>query len=314
MKIIFAGTPDFAATHLKKLIDENAADICAVYTQPDRPKGRGHHHTPSPVKEIAQANGIPVFQPESLKNNTKEIERIKSFGADLLVVVAYGLILPDEFIYACRLGSINVHGSILPRWRGAAPIQRSLWAGDSQAGITIMKVAPALDSGDIIRIAAIDIHHDDTSMSLYERLAELGADTLCEMMPVMERALLMSVPQDPDEVTYAHKLTKEEAFIDFREPADVLERYVRAYIPWPVACFNLQKNIIKIHHAEVIDSDTDAEPGTIVSADREGLDIATGKGLLRITELQLPNKKVMKFSEILNSRKDLFTPGEKINE
>ena len=168
MKILFAGTPDFAAVHLQKLIDCNA-DICAVLTQPDRPKGRGHHLAPSPVKETALKAGIPVYQPEKLRNNEDAIRIIQELGADLMIVVAYGLILPDEVIYAPRLGSINVHGSILPRWRGAAPIQRSLWAGDPDAGVTIMKVATELDSGDIIKIATLPITEEDTSLSLYEK-------------------------------------------------------------------------------------------------------------------------------------------------
>ena len=312
MKIIFAGTPDFAAVHLQKLIDSKA-DICAVLTQPDRPKGRGHHPAPSPVKETALQAGIPVFQPEKLRGNTEAIQTIRDFNADLMIVVAYGLILPDEVIFAPRLGSVNVHGSILPRWRGAAPIQRSLWAGDPEAGVTIMKVAPELDSGDIIKIATLPITAEDTSLSLYEKLAVLGADTLCAMMPDMEELLRHSVPQDPELVTYAKKLSKEEAVLDFGLDAVTLERYVRTYIPWPLACFSLDGTVIKVHGAEVLREKTAKAPGEIVAAGRDGLDIATADGILRIKTLQLPNKKAMSFADVFNSKKDMFKPGRIVN-
>lgn len=312
MKIIFAGTPDFAAVHLQKLIDSKA-DICAVLTQPDRPKGRGHHPAPSPVKETALQAGIPVFQPEKLRGNTEAIQTIRDFNADLMIVVAYGLILPDEVIFAPRLGSVNVHGSILPRWRGAAPIQRSLWAGDPEAGVTIMKVAPELDSGDIIKIATLPITAEDTSLSLYEKLAVLGADTLCAMMPDMEELLRHSVPQDPELVTYAKKLSKEEAVLDFGLDAVTLERYVRTYIPWPLACFSLDGTVIKVHGAEVLREKTAKAPGEIVAAGRDGLDIATANGILRIKTLQLPNKKAMSFADVFNSKKDMFRPGRIVN-
>lgn len=312
MKIIFAGTPDFAAVHLQKLIDSKA-DICAVLTQPDRPKGRGHHLAPSPVKEVALQAGIPVYQPEKLRNNDEAIQTIRELNADLMIVVAYGLILPDEVIFSPRLGSINVHGSILPRWRGAAPIQRSLWAGDAEAGVTIMKVAPELDSGDIIRIASVPITGEDTSLSLYEKLAELGAATLCEMMPNIEELLGQSIPQDPALVTYAKKLTKEEAVLDFSLDAETLERYVRTYIPWPLACFTLDGNTIKVHKAAVLREKTERAPGEIVKAGRDGLDIATANGILRITELQLPNKKAMPFADVFNSKKEMFSTGRMVN-
>lgn len=312
MKILFAGTPDFAAVHLQKLIDCNA-DICAVLTQPDRPKGRGHHLAPSPVKETALKAGIPVYQPEKLRNNEDAIRIIQELGADLMIVVAYGLILPDEVIYAPRLGSINVHGSILPRWRGAAPIQRSMWAGDPDAGVTIMKVATELDSGDIIKIATLPITEEDTSLSLYEKLAVLGAETLCGMLDNMEEMISHAIPQNPELITYAKKLSKEEALLDFNLDASTLERYIRTYIPWPLAYFSLDENIIKVHKAQVLNEQTNKTPGEIVSAGKDGLDIATANGILRIKELQLPNKKAMGFADVYNSKKDMFKPGRMVN-
>lgn len=316
MNIIFAGTPDFAATHLKKLID-NGNTIIAVYTQPDRPKGRGHQLACSPVKEIALEYNIPIYQPASFKNNDEAIQELKNLKADLMIVVAYGLLLPQVVIDAPRLGCINVHGSLLPKWRGAAPIQRSLWAGDNETGITIMKISLALDAGDIITKAILPISIDDTSESLYEKLAELGSKTLCTIIPNIETLLAHAEPQDESQVTYASKLTKEEALINFSLPADTLERYIRAYQPWPIAYFSLDGQSIKVYETQAVTIDSsisNMSPGTIISASKQGLDILAGNNsVLRILKMQIPGKKIMTVSDILNSRKDMFAVGRLLN-
>jgi methionyl-tRNA formyltransferase len=315
MNIIFAGTPDFAATHLQSLLS-NGHNIIAVYTQPDRPKGRGHQLCASPVKAIALEHNIPVYQPLSFKNNESAIQEIKDINADLMIVVAYGLLLPQEVINAPRLGCINVHGSLLPKWRGAAPIQRSLWAGDKETGITIMKIALALDAGDILTKASLQIDDDDTSESLYIKLAQLGSKTLCNILPNIAYLLANSQKQDENLVTYASKLSKEEALIDFTQPAHIIERYIRAYQPWPVAYFSIDGQNIKVYQAQAIANNTHSknEFGEILSFTKSGLDIVTGdNSILRILKMQLPGKKIMNVTDIINSRKDMFASGKILN-
>lgn len=310
MKIIFAGTPDFAAVHLDALI-RRGADVRAAFTRPDRPRGRGHRPSPSPVAEAALAAGIPVYRPATLRNNLEAVRLIKDLGADLLIVVAYGLILPDEIIAAPRLGTINVHASLLPRWRGAAPIQRALWAGDERTGVTLMKVAREVDAGDVIAAAELGIEPDDTAESLSRKLAELGAGLLADSLPDIGNLIARAVPQDPALATAAAKLTREEAFLDFSLEPRVLARRVRAYLPWPVARFTLGGATVLVHGAEDPGVPCRVPPGLIVKADREGLDVAAGGGILRITRAQLPGKKIMSFGELLNSRKEMFAPGGK---
>ncbi len=311
MNIVFAGTPDFAATHLSKLLSDGH-QITAVYTQPDRPKGRGHQLTMSPVKEIALAHNIPVYQPQTFKANPEAIAEFKALQPDLFVVVAYGLILPQELLDIPTIACINVHGSLLPKWRGAAPIQRSLWAGDEVAGITIQTVNYKLDSGNILKQISIPITQEDTSESLYNRLAEVGTIALSDAVTNIQQLLTTAIPQDESLVTYAKKLTREEAQLNFNLDAKTLERYIRAYQPWPIAYFTLDNLNIKVYQAEVITTQANAPVGTIVQADKQGLAIATSDGILRITVMQMPGKKAMKVADILNSRKDTFSVGRVI--
>ncbi len=308
MNIIFAGTPDFAAAHLKAILD-NKCNVVAVFSQPDRPVGRGHKIVATPVKQVAEEYGIPVFQPETLKNNDEALKIYKDLKTDLVIVVAYGQLIPDDFLKVPTIGTINVHGSLLPRWRGAAPIQRSIWAGDENTGISIMKVEHKLDSGDVLSQKIIPIANDDTSETLYDKLADIGCELLCSTVNNINELFDKAVPQDESKVTYAQKLTKDEASLDFSLKAEELERYIRAYQPWPTATFTIDGITMKIFRASVVKESSKEAPGTIISATKSGLDISTGEGILRILEIQIPGKKRQKFSDVLNSKKDMFKVG-----
>ncbi len=311
MRIVFAGTPDFAATHLKALID-NKFNVVAAYTQPDRPKGRGHTLAYSPVKEVALKNDIPVFQPLNFKNE-EDINQLKELNADIMVVVAYGIILPKAVLEAAKKGCINVHGSILPRWRGAAPIQRSLLEGDKTTGVTIIKINEKLDAGEMLSISETEITNSDTSSSLYLKLEQLGATTLINTLNNIDDYLANAVKQDESLVTYAAKLNKEEAEITFEDTAEIIHRKIRGYNPWPMAYFMYNNLTIKIHEAEVIDSSsTFKETGVIHNVSKNGLDITTAKGIIRLIKIQLPNKKPMSLVDILNGNKELFKTGGRL--
>ncbi|QSX37310.1 methionyl-tRNA formyltransferase [Shewanella sedimentimangrovi] len=307
LKIIFAGTPDFAARHLQALLSSEH-QVIAAYTQPDRPAGRGQKLTPSPVKSLALEHNIPVFQPKSLRKEDAQQE-LAALGADIMVVVAYGLILPKLVLDTPRLGCINVHGSILPRWRGAAPIQRALWAGDAETGVTIMQMDVGLDTGDMLLKAHLPIAAEDTSASLYEKLAELGPEALLNALAAISEGGLNAEKQDESLANYAEKLSKEEARLDFGKSARQLWQEVRAFNPWPVSYFEHQGQTIKVWQTEPLAESGNKAPGTIVAAGKQGLDIATADGLLRIKQMQLPGKKPMAVADILNSRGEWFTPG-----
>lgn len=307
LNIIFAGTPDFAARHLQALLDSEH-NVIGVYTQPDRPAGRGKKLKPSPVKLLAQEHNIEVYQPASLRKEDAQQE-LAALDADIMVVVAYGLILPQVVLDTPKLGCINVHGSILPRWRGAAPIQRALWAGDEATGVTIMQMDIGLDTGDMLLKTHLPIKDEDTSASLYEKLAAQGPQALVEALAGLSLGTLTAEKQDESLANYAEKLSKEEAEIDWSKSAKALWQEVRAFNPWPVSHFQHNDASIKVWAAEVIDT-TDAQaPGTIVSADKQGIEIATGEGNIRLTTMQMPGKKPLSVTDILNSRADWFTPG-----
>ncbi|WP_158175066.1 methionyl-tRNA formyltransferase [Grimontia hollisae] len=307
LKIVFAGTPDFAARHLAALLSSHH-EVVAVYTQPDRPAGRGKKLTASPVKLLAQEHGIPVYQPASLKAEEAQQE-LAAIGADIMVVVAYGLLLPKAVLDTPRLGCINVHGSILPRWRGAAPIQRAIWAGDTQTGVTIMQMDEGLDTGDMLKIATLDIDAKETSATLYERLAELGPQALVACLGDIASGNAVAEKQNDELANYAKKLSKEEAQIDWSMSAVAIERCIRAFNPWPMSHFSVADNNIKIWDADVEEENSDEAPGTILSADKKGIRVATGEGVLRLLSLQPPGKKAMSAADILNSRRDWFEPG-----
>ncbi|MBC3766615.1 methionyl-tRNA formyltransferase [Neptunicella marina] len=308
LKVIFAGTPDFAAKHLQALIDSQH-EVVAVYSQPDRPAGRGKKLQASAVKQLALEHKLAVYQPQSLKTAEAQQE-LAAIDADIMVVVAYGLILPQIVLDTPRLGCLNVHGSLLPAWRGAAPIQRSIWAGDKKTGVTIMQMDKGLDTGAMLTKAEIEIEATDTSASLYDKLAELGPNALLDTLENINN--IQAIAQDNELATYAEKLCKAEAQIDWQLSAEQLERNVRAFNPWPVAFFMLQDNAIKVWQAKVVQQS--GQPGTILQADKNGIVIATGDNqALCITQLQIPGKKPMSAADILNARQDWFSTGTQLS-
>ncbi|MFK3843957.1 methionyl-tRNA formyltransferase [Serratia sp. NPDC087055] len=310
LRIIFAGTPDFAARHLDALLSSEH-QIVGVFTQPDRPAGRGNKLTSSPVKVLAEQHHLPVFQPKSLRPEENQ-HLVADLNADVMVVVAYGLILPKAVLDMPRLGCINVHGSLLPRWRGAAPIQRSLWAGDNETGVTIMQMDVGLDTGDMMYKIACPIEADDTSASLYDKLAQLGPQGMLATLQQMAAGTAKREVQDESLVTYAEKLSKEEARLDWNLSAAQLERCIRAFNPWPVSYFTLEDQPVKVWQATVLAQTTDAEPGTIIHADKQGIQVATAEGVLNLTQLQPAGKKPMSAQDLLNSRREWFTPGNRL--
>ncbi|MGF1802913.1 methionyl-tRNA formyltransferase [Vibrio gigantis] len=311
LRIVFAGTPDFAARHLAALLSSEH-EVIAVYTQPDRPAGRGKKLTASPVKNIALENNIPVYQPENFKSDEAKQE-LADLNADIMVVVAYGLLLPQMVLDTPRLGCINVHGSILPRWRGAAPIQRSIWAGDKETGVTIMQMDIGLDTGDMLSIATLPIEATDTSASMYEKLAGLGPDALVECLSDIASGKAVAEKQDDELANYAKKLSKEEARISWSDDAAHIERCVRAFNPWPMSHFEAAENSIKVWQSRVAEQTSDKPAGTILQADKTGIYVATGQGVLVLEQLQVPGKKAMSVQDILNSRASWFEVGTQLS-
>ncbi|MFN6970181.1 MAG: methionyl-tRNA formyltransferase [Rheinheimera sp.] len=307
LRIIFAGTPDFAARHLQALLDSEH-QVIAVYSQPDRPAGRGQQLQASPVKQLAKAHQIPVYQPKSLKKSKAQAE-LASLNADLMVVVAYGLILPEVVLQTPKLGCINVHGSLLPRWRGAAPIQRALWAGDTETGVTIMQMDIGLDTGAMLSKASLAISHTDTSASLYDKLADIGPKALLAALDNLPDLQQQAQAQAETQASYAEKLSKEEAQLDFNKPAVALEREIRAFNPWPVSYLQLGTQQLKVWQARVDATAQPAAPGTIISADKKGIVVATAEGALVLEQLQPPGKKAMAAADFLNGRSDWFPVG-----
>ena len=308
-KIIFAGTPDFAVVHLKALI--NAGIIpCAVYTQPDRPAGRGHKLTPSPVKELALLHNIEVLTPENFKNN-EDVEKFLSFNADLAIVVAYGVILPESVVHGPRLGCINVHGSLLPAYRGAAPIQRALLDGNSVTGVTIMKIVKELDAGDMLVKAKMPISENDTSGSLFDKLASLGAKTLVENLPAILSEKITPCAQDPALVTYAKKITKEEARLNFSDSAKNCDLKIRGLNPWPIANASINNIVFKIFKAKVLNDNQGKEPGTVIAVDKNGISVACSEGAICLEIIQSPGKGRVNAADFARSRSDIFSVGKK---
>lgn len=309
LKIVFAGTPDFASAHLQTVLDTHH-QVIAVYTQPDRPAGRGRKLKPGPVKELALQHDIPVYQPKTLRDEAAQQE-LAALGADLMIVVAYGLILPQVVLDTPKHGCINVHGSILPRWRGAAPIQRAIAADDKESGVTIMQMDAGLDTGDMLIKAFCPIHATDTSSDLHDRLIEVGQPALVEAVDAIAEGSLTPERQDDNLANYAHKMSKEEAHIDWSKPASELDCLVRAFNPWPVATTEFDELVIRVWEASPVADSSDQEPGVLVKADKEGLDIACQQGMLRVTKVQLPGSKAMAVSDLLNSKKEMFAVGKR---
>jgi methionyl-tRNA formyltransferase len=301
MRLVFAGTPEFSVPSLHACL-VSGAEVVAVYTQPDRPAGRGRKLSASPVKQAALDAGIVVEQPETLRDKDARAQ-LAAHAPDLMVVVAYGLILPKSVLAIPRLGCWNVHASLLPRWRGAAPIQRAILAGDTETGVDLMQMEAGLDTGPVLLEARTPIRADDTGGSLHDRLAALGASTLADGLARLLRGEgLPATPQRDDGVAYAHKLDKAEARLDWHEPALQLERKVRAFDPWPVAEAIVDGERLRIWSAEAIAGDA-AEPGRIVATARDTIDIATGDGLLRVREMQREGGRRMAVRDWLNARR-----------
>ncbi|MBQ4851285.1 methionyl-tRNA formyltransferase [Pseudoalteromonas sp. MMG012] len=310
LRIVFAGTPDFAARHLNALINSQH-NVVGVYSMPDRPAGRGKKLKASEVKLLAMEHDLPIFQPETFKSIEAQAE-LAALNADIMIVVAYGLLLPKAVLDTPKLGCLNVHGSILPRWRGAAPIQRALWAGDSETGVTIMQMDEGLDTGDMLYIATCPITAQDTSASLYDKLAELGPSALLETLNLLMSDTATPIKQNDDLANYAKKLSKDEANIDWTMPAVQIERNIRAFNPWPVCFTVMQEQAVKIWQATVLDEQGDA--GTILRSDKHGVVIACGEQALAITQLQPQGKKPMSAQDFLNGRAEWVTTGTKVGQ
>lgn len=291
LTIAYAGTPELAAVVLRALLEDGRHRILQIYTRPDRRAGRGRRRQPSPVKRLGEAAGLPVFQPESARDLRGHPALA---AADMLAVAAFGLILPEAVIHAPRHGAVNVHTSLLPRWRGAAPIQRAIEAGDAVTGISIMQMDTGLDTGDILLQQTCPVRPDDTAGSLEERLAVLGGECLLRALDQIAAGKAHPVPQDETRACYARKISKAEAAIDWSRPATVLERRIRAFNPAPVAHTTLHGISMRIWRARVLEDDhSNYGPGEIVAFTETGLDVATGAGVLRIESLQLPGKKII---------------------
>lgn len=308
LKLIFAGTPEFAAIILKQLLS-TSHKIVAVYTQPDRPAGRGLHLMESPVKILAKEKQLPIFQPSSLKGLAEQ-EQLRALDADLMIVAAYGLLLPQAILAAPRLGCINVHSSLLPRWRGAAPIQHAILAGDSKTGVTIMQMDQGLDTGPILLQAECPIYLDDNSEILHERLANLGAQTLLNALDQMAQGKLSAVPQDHTQATHAAKISKEAGRINWQNGALEIDRQVRAFYPWPIAYTQFQGETLRVYAVKPLLEETTATPGSIVALSREGLDIATANGLVRLCRIQAPGGRILAIADFLNARQKVFMVGK----
>lgn len=305
MKIVFAGTPDFAVPSLRAAARHN--EVIAVYTQPDRPAGRGRGLAASPVKLEAVKRGIPVLQPETLKHLDSQAA-LRQMAPDIMIVVAYGLILPRAVLEIPRFGCWNVHASLLPRWRGAAPIQRAIEAGDAESGVCLMQMEAGLDTGPVLLRQATPIADTDTGGQLHDRLAELGAQVLADGLGLLRAGMRpVPTPQPAGGVTYAHKLDKAEARLDWQQPAEVLARKVRAFVPWPIAEGVVAGERLRIHGAVALELRHQAAPGTLLMASRQGLDIACGQGALRLRTVQREGGKAITAADYLNARRDLIS-------
>ncbi|MBV8802892.1 MAG: methionyl-tRNA formyltransferase [Acidobacteriaceae bacterium] len=307
LNIIFAGTPAFSAVTLDVLLKAGYS-VKAVYTQPDRPAGRGQRLSLSPVKQLALDYQLPIYQPLTLRDK-QEQHILANINADIMIVVAYGLLLPLPVLQAPRLGCINIHASLLPRWRGAAPIQRAILSGDKNTGITIMQMEEGLDTGPMLYSVECQIESYDTTQTLHDKLALLGSKALIASLEQLSS--LIPQKQNNDLATYAHKISKDEATLDWNLAAEELDRKIRAFNPWPVAQTFIDSVSIRIWKAQVkISSTMNATPGEIIQVTKDGIDVATAKDVLRIIEMQLPGGKCLPVKDILNARREMFAVGK----
>ena len=311
MRVVFAGTPDFAAASLQALIDAGH-EIVAVYTQPDRRAGRGRQTQPGPVKQLALNHGLPVEQPPSLKDAQAQ-ETLAGYAPEVMVVAAYGLLLPQKVLDIPEHGCLNVHASLLPRWRGAAPIQWALANGDAETGITIMQMDAGLDTGDMLLRHRTPIHPDDTGGSLHDRLARMGGRAITEALAELEAGTLTPTPQDASQATYARKLDKEEGRIDWNQSADAIERRIRAFNPWPVCNTRDGDTTLRILQGQVTSPGEPIDPpGTVLTRDREGAQVQCGEGVLNIQQIQLSGKNPQSIADLINGGRPLLVPGQRL--
>lgn len=308
LKIIFAGTAEFAATILSSLL-ANQQNIIAVYTAPDRPAGRGLKIQASPVKIIADQYQVPLVQPTSLHDPLVQ-QKISAWQADLMIVAAYGFIIPRKVLQIPALGCVNLHASLLPRWRGASPVQQAIWAGDPITGITLMQIDSGLDTGAILSQHSCAIHSCDTAYTLTKRLADLAAEVMITCLPQLSTQQLLACPQPDLGVTYAPKLSKADGLLDWSQSALAIDQKIRALNPWPIAFTSYNGNIMRIFAAEpVAQNDPQALPGTIVNIDAQGIDVATGNNCIRIKQLQISGSKVLEVKSFLNAQGRRYAPG-----
>ncbi|MEW9889884.1 MAG: methionyl-tRNA formyltransferase [Candidatus Symbiodolus clandestinus] len=307
LRIIFAGTPEFAAQHLA-VLKSAGHQLVGILTQPDRPAGRGKKLLASPVKQLALQYGLPLWQPSTLRDEALQ-EKLATLKPDIMIVVAYGLIVPPILLALPQFGCLNVHASLLPRWRGAAPIQRAILAGDAETGITLMRMEAGLDSGPILQQVTCPITEQTTTAELLRKLAQLGSTSLLQLLPRLAQQQVTAQPQPTTGITYADKIDKREAALDWQLPAIELARAVRAFIPWPLSYFELQGQRIKIWQAVACSQPVAALPKTILAADRQGIRVATGMGSLLLQQLQLPGKRPVSAHELLNAYRHWFSLG-----
>jgi methionyl-tRNA formyltransferase len=305
LRVVYFGTPDFAIAPLRRLM-ESAHDVVTVVSQPDRPRGRGHHLAPTPTKTLALHHGVPVLQPETIRDD-RFLDTIRALRPDLGVVAAYGRLLPESLLQIPRLGMINVHASLLPRWRGAAPVHRAVIAGDTETGVTIMRVVKELDAGPMFAAVRRPIGADETSPDVERALAELGAVLLVEVVDRMSEGRAAETAQDERLVTYAPKITKDEGVVDWNLPAARIHNLVRGLQPWPLVSTRISGDRVLLHRTTVLDERTNAPAGTVVRSDRDALDVAAGGGVLRLIALQPEGRRVMTAREFLAGRK--IAPG-----
>ncbi len=300
MKVIFAGTPELAVPCLQALIDSEH-EICAAYTQPDRPAGRGRKLQQSPVKTLALANNIAVEQPDNFKSE-QDVQTLQAYNADIMVVIAYGLLLPDTVLNSFKFGCINPHVSLLPKWRGAAPIQRAIEAGDRTTGVTLIQMDAGWDTGPMLAKTELDIHDNDTSQSIHDKLAIRSAELLIAALPKIADGSIEPIKQDDAASSHAKKLSKAEAKIDWHNTAKQIDQKIRAFNPWPVCYCNFNDKIMRVWQAKVIDNNNKNDsPGKIIAASKEGIDIACEQGVLRLLEIQLPGNKRISTRDFFNA-------------